>query len=341
MAKHILVDTIDRAYKDQHPERNKPFRPHLGGSMIGKKCERELYYSFRWFKRPAFEGRMLRLFDRGHNEEFRFIAYLRSVGIEVLEYSERLFYHPESDTYITVPARFTTEPPQEAEIEATCEDVTSSSFHLDRAKARGTELKQWRISDVMGHFGGSLDGISMAPFDIELSSGQGVIPAGTKFLNEFKTHNTKSFVNLVSAPGGVKEAKPVHWAQMQIYMHKKRLRFALYMAVNKNDDDLYVEVIEYAGAEVGEELLEKARKVIHTKVVPNRIGKHPSWFECKFCEYADICHYGDKSKLDRNCRTCQHSTPVDDGRWHCSLWNALIPVDAVLAGCDNHKAITD
>ena len=36
---------------------------HLGASIIGKDCERALWYDFRWVTRWAFTGRMLRLFD--------------------------------------------------------------------------------------------------------------------------------------------------------------------------------------------------------------------------------------------------------------------------------------
>lgn len=348
---HTLIDTINRTYVETHPEKDKPFRAHLGGSMIGKKCERELFYSFRWFKRPTFDGRMLRLFNRGHKEEFRFVEYLRMIGIEVFENAQALFYHAVSQQYEAIPwddeAAI-----GEAQSNPHYEDVTGDESHTARAKAQGVEVKQWRISDVMGHFGGSLDGIAVAPFDIQVVEyvetspekwamryTERVIPAGEKFLNEFKTHNTKSFVNLVTE--GVKRAKPVHWAQMQIYMHKRGLRFAIYMAVNKNDDDLHLETVEYAGPEAAQELLDKATRVIHTRKVPNRIGKHASWYDCKFCEYSAICHYGDTSAVDRNCRTCQHSVPVDGGQWHCEKWNATIPSDAILKGCDSHKLITD
>ena len=41
----------------------------LGASQIGQECERRLWYSFRWAsKGEGCDGRMLRLFDRGHRE---------------------------------------------------------------------------------------------------------------------------------------------------------------------------------------------------------------------------------------------------------------------------------
>ena len=62
-----------------------PFRSHMGASGLGKKCERAIWYGFRWATKPNFDGRMLRLFNRGHLEEARFIALLLSIGCEVYQ----------------------------------------------------------------------------------------------------------------------------------------------------------------------------------------------------------------------------------------------------------------
>lgn len=67
------------AGKLEHP------RAYLGGSIIGRECERALWYSFRWCN-PAgqeFDGRMKRLFDRGHREEAVFVDELRGIGCTV------------------------------------------------------------------------------------------------------------------------------------------------------------------------------------------------------------------------------------------------------------------
>ena len=60
-------------------------RPHLGCSELGKPCDRALWYSFRWATSPTFDGRMLRLFLRGHREEELFLEELRGMGVEVLD----------------------------------------------------------------------------------------------------------------------------------------------------------------------------------------------------------------------------------------------------------------
>lgn len=338
---HPLVDAIDQAYVDQHPERDKPFRRHLGGSMIGRDCDRELYYSFRWFQRPSFAGRMLRLFDRGHKEEFRFVAYLRSVGIEVQEYAQCLWFNEITGEYKATDWDVDTSGGMGAFV------TVSGEYHVDAAKKKGIELKQWRIEDVMGHFGGSLDGISKAPFDIPIlkheegrlpvDTGK-VIPAGEPFLDEFKTHNTKSFVHLVA--NGVEKSKPTHYVQMQTYMGKRGLKYGLYMGVNKNDDSLHIQALELDPA-VAVESVNRAKKIIHANRMPDRIGKHAAHFQCKFCDYVKPCHYGDMSRVDKNCRTCVNSVPVENGDWHCKKWDAIIPVDSVIKGCDSHQVITD
>lgn len=59
------------------------FRPHLGASIIGRPCERALWYAFRWAKPASFEPRTLRLFRRGQNEEAVFVALLTAAGLRV------------------------------------------------------------------------------------------------------------------------------------------------------------------------------------------------------------------------------------------------------------------
>ena len=338
MAKHTILDLIDRSnIVDGHKE--FPFRSHLGGSMIGNNCERAIWYGFRWTLRPSHPARILRLFGRGHREEFQFVKHLRAAGIEVQEFAQRLVWEPASNTYLA------TEWDDLSFDSAQWDDVTGDEAHMKMAELQGVKLKQWRISDVDGHFGGSLDGIAKAPFPVAACEWVGgqmqlleeAIEIGEPFLLEFKTHNTKSFVALVTK--GVKEYKPVHYMQMQVYMHKKDLNYALYMAVNKNDDDLHIEIVRRDPV-IGAALIAKAARVVAAKQPPLRIGKHASWVDCQWCDYKGPCHKNEP--VDRNCRTCANVEPIEDGKWRCNHWQAVIPnLDAMLIGCDNHKTITD
>lgn len=63
--------------EDTHP------RTHLGASIIGRPCPRAMWYSFRWVSWRKPPARIVRLFNRGHMEEARFLALLRLIGATV------------------------------------------------------------------------------------------------------------------------------------------------------------------------------------------------------------------------------------------------------------------
>lgn len=86
---HIRVEMARRIFDDYNAASVEIFteepRKYLGASAIGGECERDLWYDFRWFRRPSFDGRMLRLFQRGHREEPFAIRHLRNRGFTVNE----------------------------------------------------------------------------------------------------------------------------------------------------------------------------------------------------------------------------------------------------------------
>lgn len=192
---------------------------------------------------------------------------------------------------------------------------------VEDLKAVGVDIhangdEQERI-DFGCHIGGSVDGI------IE----SGVPEAPTKqHIAEFKTHSLKSFDQLVLS--GVEEAKPMHFVQMQLYMHGTGIDRALYVAVCKNDDRLYTERVRY-DAGVAREYLERGRRIVTSDNMPPAMrGASPTWYQCKFCDAYDICHGSRKIKADAvNCRTCAHSTAKEDGTWHCANFDTEIPLE--------------
>jgi hypothetical protein len=190
--------------------------------------------------------------------------------------------------------------------------------------------KQWRVSDLGGHFGGSMDGACVG------------LPEAPKTWHvlEFKTHNDKSFKELLSK-GSVRLAKPQHFAQMQVYMGMTGMERALYMAVNKNDDTIYTERVEYDAVEFAR-LKARAERVIKANEPPLRCSNDPSWYVCKMCDFHEHCH-GEKAP-QVNCRTCAHSTPELDGegKWTCSLAGTspvTIPTPVQRTGCGQHRYI--
>lgn len=279
----LLKEQIDeycvKAYDDGH-------RSHLGASLIGHECSRYLWYVFRWVKREKFDARMLRLFQRGHLEEPRFVEYLRGIGWEV----------------------------------SIGPDV---NFFPDA---------QHRVSAVMGHFGGSLDGLARPqdcpiPLPIERDP--------EAFLTEFKTNSTgQGFSGFFDKK--VRRNKPRHWAQMNVYGVLWPLKHAVYMCVNKNDDDMYIEAVEL-DHDYGNELIGKAHSIIMSQEPPNRIAQTSAFHTCKFCDKNDLCF--ENARPEINCRSCKDAIPVNNAEWFCRKHNDNIPSDFIRKGCDGYESI--
>lgn len=181
-----------------------------------------------------------------------------------------------------------------------------------------------------GHFRGHTDGVGLG---IKTNPDQW-------HLLEFKTHSEKSF-KLLQKDGMVK-SKPMHHAQMQVYMNGMELMFGYYLAKNKNTDELYGEVVHY-NPEVAQLFIDRAEVIIFDSEPSTRISDNPSWYECKWCNYSDYCH-GTGADLppelpNVNCRTCIHSTPKEDGTWLCEYYMVELHYDMQVDACSHHQFI--
>ena len=273
------VEAIKAWWKNKGDSETK--RHYLGGSAIGSHCERALWYSFRHMAEPDFDGRMYRLFHRGHNEEFTFVKELRGVGVEVHEV--------------------------------------------------GPDGKQFAVSAIGGHFGGHMDGAA-----------KGLLEAPeTWHVLEFKTHSAKSFNDVKSK--GVRESKPQHFDQMQIYMKLAKLTRAYYLAVNKDNDELYSERIKYDAKE-GDRIMAKAERIITAQNPPDRPYNRSDYYLCKWCDARALCWPDTREKASPalpipslSCRQCMHSTPELDGvaRWSCAKHHKDLTFEEQCNPCDD------
>lgn len=301
-------------------------RKHLGASAIGNRCLRQSWYKFRWAYEERFNGRIRRLFSRGHEEEARLSRWLRMAGVEVRDYAQRLIMEACPQTGYGVPEYRCID--WDIDIPTMADDVSDDPHHIALAIEQEVGPKQWSFVDHDAHFAGSSDGRIRGGI---LTDKLGLIGWGGV---EYKTHSDKSYNDVVKR--GVAKSKPVHMVQTQVYMLKFNLPWTLYVAVNKNDDALYMEVI-YADKYFAEQYVEIAGKLIHQRFPPPKISNDPSWFECSWCEFKNICHYG--APMEKNCRSCAYATPEADARWYCNMHSALIPDDFISKGCDEWKAV--
>lgn len=187
------------------------------------------------------------------------------------------------------------------------------------------EGKQFRINAHGGHFSGSGDGILYGVPDL---------PAGVPCLGEFKTHSNKSFEDLLD--DGVRKSKPEHFVQMQEYMHGFGLLYALYMAVNKDTDQLYGEIVMYERP-IAEQFLDRAGAIIFSEALPDRMrGASPGFHVCKYmCDHVAVCY--STTKPERNCRTCRQVMPTTDGQWVCRATGEVRDKQAQAQGCDSYQ----
>ena len=148
---------------------------------------------------------------------------------------------------------------------------------------------------------------------------------GVNHLLEIKTHSLKSFRTLER--DGVNISKPVHWAQMQLYMHGTHnrntwkptlprvacfpehqeaalemlapeiekameplnLKRALYYAVCKDSDALHLEFCDYNQKEA-EALVRRGLWITSQEREPEPVmGGSPSWYQCKMCDFHGRC----------------------------------------------------
>ena len=237
--------------------------------------------------------------------------------------SRALWYTFRHCTRASFPGRvlrlFETGQREEARVVANLRSTGATVLDCDPETGR-----QWVLSTLNGHFGGSMDAV-----------GYGFLEAPLTWHNcEFKTHGVKSFASLKK--DGVQKSKPLHYCQMQIYMELSELDRALYVGVCKDTDEIYIERIKVDHA-FAKALIAKAERIINANEPPDGISKNADWYQCKWCDHHGICHEG---KLpERNCRTCLSSTPVEDGKWSCARFgecrkecDAHLFIPALVAG---------
>lgn len=203
------------------------------------------------------------------------------------------------------------------------EDVIVRDLRAIGIDIRFTGKRGQRTVNFGCHVSGSMDGI--------IESGVPEAPK-KRHVAEFKTHSKKSFEDLLK--NGVEKSKPMHFVQMQVYMHGVDIDRALYFAICKDDDRIYTERVRY-DADVATKAIERGQRIAMSERMPEPVSGDPSWYQCKFCPAHSFCHKQQPTKY-ANCRTCAHATPMEYDEWHCARHDAVIPQSFQTLGCDDH-----
>lgn len=267
---------IERIYKAIQLSETKPtvYLGRLGSSFIGEECVRRIWLDWRGFAREQFEGRILRLFDTGHQQETRIIADLRAAGLEVWDLL------PDGE--------------------------------------------QYQFSDDTGHFVTKMDGVVKGVPESEK----------TAHVLEIKTHNKNSFASLVKK--GVKDAKPAHYAQIQMTMALSGLSRALYVSICKDDEQFYIERVKEDKTEQAR-LRKRVLTLVQARMRPAGVSEDGSGLDCRFCGMKAVCTHA----VDplRHCRTCKYAEPAEEGKWVCAGTGEELSMEQQLAGCNEYTAL--
>lgn len=171
--------------------------------------------------------------------------------------------------------------------------------------------EQEKARAVHGFVRGKLDGLAL-----------GLLEAPRKtHVVECKSVNTKGFKAIVK--DGVKKAKPLHWTQVQLYMHIMSHDRGFYYVKCADTQEYWSERVEY-DVEYCLRLLAKLERIIFSDDIPGRISEKPDWFECTFCRHHAVCHEGAMPRV--SCRTCIHFQTERGGDCHVSCMRFSKPL---------------
>ena len=138
--------------------------------------------------------------------------------------------------------------------------------------------RQGAFSVMDGNFQGHIDGIIT---DQE----------GNQYILEIKSTQEKYFRALVK--NGVQKTFATYYLQCQMYMHFIEIPRTLFLAVNKNNGEIYQAVLEVDEAEI-EFGLRKINKIIsHGQDMPATLGDAndvPPKMPCQYCDFVNFCY---------------------------------------------------
>ena len=155
--------------------------------------------------------------------------------------------------------------------------LRSAGFDL---RDRGADGGQFGFSVAGGRLRGHADGVIVAGPDVGITW-----PA----LFEHKALGSKSWNDLVKR--GLRQSKPVYFAQVQLYMAYLDLEVALLTALNRDTLVLHHEVVPFDPTEA-QRLSDRAVDILRAAAsgeLPPRIAASPDFYLCRFCPYATRC----------------------------------------------------
>lgn len=108
------------------------------------------------------------------------------------------------------------------------------------------------------------------------------------YVVDFKSMNSMIFKNLT-------EPKEDNVNQIQLYLHFFKIPKGILLYVNKDTLELKDFLVRYSPAKANKLLtgLSDLKKKIDTNIMPSRLSGYPENWQCRFCQFKDICRMAD------------------------------------------------
>ena len=164
---------------------------------------------------------------------------------------------------------------------------TGETLSTEWLRAAGFDLRtqrrdgrQFGFIAAGGRLRGHIDGVIVGGPDIGVP---------WPVLWERKAVNAKAWNDI--AKRGVRAAKPVYFAQVQIYMAYMEIGVTLFTALNKESQALHHELVWFEAGEA-QALSDKAvdiLRAVEAGELPPRIASASDFYLCRTCPYARRC----------------------------------------------------
>lgn len=204
-----------------------------------------------------------------------------------------------------------------------CEALRMTGYILQNAYPD----RQLSFSDHNGYFAGHPDGI------IEDTDQNMILEIKSSNSNKFKMFKMQ----------GVEAVYPAYFAQMHLYMHYSGLRRAFFIVMNKEDSQLYVEMVNFK-EEISKANIEKAKRILITHKPEGSVNlPKADTNECEFCPYKWICYaprqsselmpYDISLQSAVTCRSCSYFKMSDDLMPFCNHSAHVAPLKRLDRAC--------
>ena len=294
--RYDLESAVFQAYKKSR-DAEEPHRWHIGASDVAHECPRHLWYVWRWAFSPKFDGRILRLFQRGHRMEEHFANDLKAAGCVIYTHD----YDGKQFEYGTL--------------------WNHCKVHLDSLAL--VPQKDGKTLFMI------IEMKTMSEKRFAKLEKLGVKDAHPDYYRQMQTQllvARKSCEPIDKIPD-----RPVEPSYKPPNIKHRKLDGVIFFAENKNTDDIYIEQVfpdEHLQNEI-EVLLNQL--IDPTKPAPPPLDCSTSSPPCKWCDFKSICRDNEYHQIEKNCRTCFFGNPIArgtqklqsflDGQWECSLGN--------------------